>query len=267
MPTTASDYAYEQFRVSHMIADMRFTPGTPAPGDRLPAFDLETIDGERVRSRDIDRPHLFVFGSATCPMTASAGSVLSDLHRNFGDRIRFVLVQVREAHPGERIPQPRSFEDKVDHARRLRDALGVPFTVAVDDVHGSFHSSLDPKPNAAYLVDAQGTIVFRSLWARDGHGLHQALAAVAEGRRPPKTQSTRMLSPVLASVGHVDPVIRRAGARAARDLLRSAPPMLLAGRMARLFGPVAPDRRGTAVMATVAAALAAAVVVGVWVLT
>ena len=258
MTSAPPEYAYEHFRLSHMLADMRFTPGTPAPGDRLPQLDLRTAVGERITFADLDRPHLFVFGSNTCPMTASAGDVLLDLHREWGEQVRFVLVQVREAHPGERIPQPRAIEEKVAHARRLGEMLGVPFTVAVDDLDGSFHASLDAKPNAAYLVDAQGTIVFRALWSRDGDGLRRALAAVAEGRRPPKSQSTRKLAPMLASLGYVDPVIRSAGPQASRDLLRSAPPMLLTARLTRLFAPVAHDRRGHALLVSAAAAGVAA---------
>lgn len=251
--TTATGYRYEHFRLSHMLADMRFGPETPAPGDRLPQLDLHTLDDERITFDDLDRPHLFVFGSNTCPMTASAGDVLGDLHSEFGEQIRFVLVQVREAHPGEHIPQPDSFEEKQAHARRLRDSLGVTFTVAVDDLDGSFHASLDPKPNAAYLVDTQGTILFRSMWSTDKKGLASALAATAQGRTPDQQQSTRTLTPSLGSLGHVERIIRDAGPSARRDLLRSAPPMLLGARLAGLFRHVSPNRRGHALLAATGA--------------
>lgn len=89
-------------------------------------------------------------------MTASSRDGLQVLHERFGDRVRFVLVQVREAHPGERTPQPTSLEEKHAHALRLKELLAAPFEVAVDDIEGSFHRSLDPKPNAAYLIGADG---------------------------------------------------------------------------------------------------------------
>ena len=253
--TSGSTYRYDRFRLSHMLADMRFDPDTPTTGDRLPQLDLDTLDGQHITFEDLDRPHLFVFGSNTCPMTASARDVLGDLHREFGDRVRFVLVQVREAHPGEHIPQPSSVEEKRAHARRLRDTLGVSFTVAVDDLDGSFHSSLDPKPNAAYLVDRQGRILFRSMWSSDEPGLRRALTATIEGRAPVRRQSTRVLRPTLGALGHVGPVIDNAGPRARRDLLRSAPPMLLGARLAGLFRRVSPNRRGHALLAAVGGAL------------
>lgn len=259
--TSASTYRYDRFRLSHMLADMRFDPDTPTTGDLLPHLDLNTLDGERITFEGLDRPHLFVFGSNTCPMTASARDVLGELHRDFGDKIRFVLVQVREAHPGEHISQPSSIEEKTAHARRLRDTLDVDFTVAVDDLDGSFHSSLDPKPNAAYLVDDQGTILFRSMWSSDEQRLRAALTATIEGRAPDRRQSTRVLQPTLGALGHVGPVIDNAGPRARRDLLRSAPPMLLAARLAGLFRGVSPNRRGYALLATGAATLLAAVAI------
>jgi hypothetical protein len=259
--TSGSTYRYDHFRLSHMMADVRFDPDTPTTGDRLPQLDLDTLDGERITFGDLDRPHLFVFGSNTCPMTASAGGVLAELHREFGDDIRFVLVQVREAHPGEHIPQPSSVEEKRAHARRLRDTLGVNFAVAVDDLDGSFHSSLDPKPNAAYLVDTQARILFRSMWSSDEQGLRTALTATIEGRTPDKRQSTRVLKPTIGALGHVGPVIDAAGPRARRDLLRSAPPMLLGARLAGLFRGVSPNRRGHALLAAVGAAVLAVVAV------
>jgi hypothetical protein len=39
-----------------------------------------------------------VFGSSTCPVTDDAAAGLRQLHRQFGDRVNFVMVNVREAH-------------------------------------------------------------------------------------------------------------------------------------------------------------------------
>lgn len=50
-------------------------------------------------------------------MTASAGPALKRMHEEFGDRVGFVTLYVREAHPGERYPQPETFEQKLEHAR------------------------------------------------------------------------------------------------------------------------------------------------------
>lgn len=257
---TAPAYRYAHFRTAHLLADLRFDPAGPAPGDPLPVLDLVTTDGQPLTREDLDRPHLFVFGSTTCPMTASAGDGLRDLHQQFGDQVRLVLVQVREAHPGEQTPQPATIAEKHEHARRLQSDLAIPFAVAVDDVDGSFHRSLDPKPNAAYLVDADATIQYRSLWASDIGELQAALDAVVGGRRPVRGQSTRMVGPLTVALGYVHDAVGRGGRQARRDLRRAAPPMAAAGHVAALLGCVRQDRRGPVVIGSLGALLLVAVV-------
>src|SRR5919198_4979288 len=114
-------------------------------------------------------------------MTASAGPALKELYREFGDRVAFLTVYVREAHPGERYPQPDTFEQKLNHAIDYKERDQIPWTVAVDDIDGSFHQALDPKPNAAFFVDASGRIAFRSLWSNDEAGLRQGFEALVSG--------------------------------------------------------------------------------------
>ena len=96
-------------------------------------------------------------------MTKSAGPALKQLHHEFGDRIGFVSLYVREAHPGDDYPQPESFERKLRHARDYRDREELSWPVAFDDVEGTLHRQLDPKPNAAYLMATDGTVLWRSI--------------------------------------------------------------------------------------------------------
>ena len=88
--------------------------GRPASRGQDCHIDLPTTDGGRFSSESIaadGRPVLLVFGSLTCPVTQSAGRGLLDLHRTYGDAIRFVVVNVREAHPGADTPQPRVIDE------------------------------------------------------------------------------------------------------------------------------------------------------------
>ncbi|MCH8088245.1 MAG: hypothetical protein IIC81_10435, partial [Chloroflexi bacterium] len=63
--------------------------------------------------------------------------LIDEAYQKYGDRVRFVLVAVREAHPGSDAPQPRTFDEKVEHAKQLRDLHGHEFEVAVDDIDGT----------------------------------------------------------------------------------------------------------------------------------
>lgn len=255
-------YRYERVTPGLLLRDFRFAPDAARAGDPMPEFDLPTTNGTRIRRRDFAgrRPLLLIFGSLTCPMTKGSVSPLDRLHHEFGEQVEFVTLYVREAHPGERIGQTEMLEGKVEHARTMQQLHGVRWTVAVDDVDGTLHQALDAKPNAAYLVDSSGTIVFRSLWAGDEAGLRRALTAVTGGSAPTRSESRKMLGPMAQGLGHFQEVLRLAGRRAERDMLMAGPPIVLIGRVAALFRSLSPARRGAAAMVTLAAA---ALVVGV----
>jgi hypothetical protein len=199
-----------------------------------------------------DKPVLLIFGSMTCPMTASAAPPVQKLYDEFGDRVEFIMLYVREAHPGEHFTQAETMEDKLEYARALKEFYDIPWTVAADNVDGDLHRALDPKPNSAYLMDNEGTILFRSLWAADSDAIHQALDAAVAGRVPIRQQSNALIGPVVRAMGKVQEVMERGGPQAVRDLWRAGFPMALAGRVATFYSPLSPDQRGIAAVLTLA---------------
>ena len=249
-----SDYRYKKFTTSLLLRDMRFRRGAAAPGDRVPPFELLTTDGDRLTNSDVfaDKPVLFVFGSMTCPMTASSAPSVQQLYEEFGDRVDFVMLYVREAHPGEYFGQSETIEDKIESARALQKFYGIDWTVAADTIEGALHRALDPKPNAAYLMNSDGEILFRSLWAADYDALKLALEDAGEGKALRHTQSTRLFGPVMRAMGVVREVMQRGGPQAERDLWIAGFPMALAGLVATWFEPLSPDQRGIAAVLTLA---------------
>lgn len=220
-------YRFDHLSLPLVMRDMWFSKADPAPGDRVPAFDLPLLGGGRFRSTDLAHrgPTLLIFGSSTCPVTDNAAPGLHRLHQQFGTRVRFVLVNVREAHPGALFPQPKTIESKLEHAVRLRELHGFDFEVAVDDLDGSLHRALGPKPNSAYLLGSNGTIMFRAHWANDTEALGAALAAVAAGQPPRHPTSSRLLEPMLRMLRNIAPSLDRAGQDAWTDMWRVAPPL------------------------------------------
>lgn len=220
-------YRFKHLSVSDVMRDMYFSSGDPSPGDRVPAFDLPTLDGGRFRARDLAEtgPALLIFGSSTCPMTDHATPGLNELHHRFGRQVRFVIVNVREAHPGSAFPQPATLTAKMNHAERLRDLYNFKFEVAVDDMDGTLHRALSPKPNSAYVLGAVGTILFRAQWANDTEALAAALAAVVVGKPPRHAQSGGVVKPMLRMLRNIAPVLDRAGNGAWADMWRVAPPL------------------------------------------
>ncbi len=262
-----TDYRYQRFTTSLLLRDLRFGKEAAGPGDSFPSFELLTTNGDRLVNNDVfgHKPVLLIFGSMTCPMTASAAPSVQELYDEFGDRIDFIMLYVREAHPGEHFTQSETMEEKLEHARALKKFYDIQWTVAADNIDGDLHRALDPKPNAAFLINSEGIILFRSLWAADQDALHQALDAATAGRLPERKQSETLIGPVTRAMGQVQKVMKRGGPQAVSDLWRAGFPMALAGRVATLFTPLAPDQRGIAAVLTLALGMLAALgILGAW---
>jgi thiol-disulfide isomerase/thioredoxin len=262
-----NDYRYKRFTTRLLLRDLRFGKEAAGPGDSFPSFELLTTNGDRLVNDEVfgHKPVLVIFGSMTCPMTASAAPSVQELYDEYGDRVEFIMLYVREAHPGEHFTQSETMEEKLEHARALEGFYDIQWTVAADNIDGDLHRALDPKPNAAFLMNSEGIILFRSLWAADRDALRQALDAAAAGRAPERNQSETLLGPVSRAMGQVQEVMRRGGPQAVSDLWRAGFPMALAGRVATFFTPLSPDQRGIAAVLTLAFGMLAALgMLGAW---
>ena len=120
-----NNYRYNRFTTNLLFADLKFRQGAAAPGDQVPAFELITTGGGRLVNDDVfgNKPVLFIFGSMTCPMTASSAPSVQDLYAEFGERVDFIMLYVREAHPGENYTQAETMDDKISAAKALQDSL------------------------------------------------------------------------------------------------------------------------------------------------
>jgi hypothetical protein len=237
-------YRYPHFDAHLMREGMRFRAG-PHPGEEMPDFDLATVDGGRIAKSDFTGrvPLLLTMGSVTCPMTTAADRALKRLYAQFRDRVAFVTLYVREAHPGERYPQPDRLERKIAHARDLKERDALPWPVAVDTIEGTLHQLLDPKPNAAYLMDTHGRVAFRELWSDDREAvLREALAGVLSGLSPVGERQGHVV-PMFHGIAEMDRTLAMAGPTARRDFRRAAPPVYAVARMARLMHRRRPGER------------------------
>ena len=130
------DLNYRHFRMRHMVAEL-LRPGLP-PGSEAPDFELESTGGDKVRLSELHgAPVLLHFVSYTCPVTRGGISTMKELHRLFGDRVRFIEVLVRQAHPGERHGAYDSYAEKLADARAYAREEDIPWPVLVDDLSGT----------------------------------------------------------------------------------------------------------------------------------
>lgn len=249
---TAHPYRLDHPRLyPDIVNDMYVGRGDLGPGDAIGPFDLPTTRGGRFRSADLrsqGRPVLLVFGSQTCPITESAAEGLKRLHATHGDRVRFVMLAVREAHPGQTIGQPHTPDEKVRHAIALEAHHGLPFEVAIDDIEGTLHRRLGSRPSSAYVLDPAGTLLFRAQWSNETEAIGEALAAITAGRPPPRPAVTRTLPALARAMGFAGPVHDAAGKGARLDTWRLVPPLGVMMTLSDLLFFLPREKRGLPAM-------------------
>ncbi|MCA1573711.1 MAG: hypothetical protein LC770_04075 [Acidobacteria bacterium] len=158
-------------------------------------------------------------------MTAGARPGFLNLYQDFKDRVEFVSVYVREAHPGERYPHHTSDEQKMRHARDWAGQDQIPWTTAVDTLEGAAHGAYGPLPNSAYLVDRTGRVAFRALWAgQEGlfrDKMEELLKREAKGEDPVNLgQQENFLIPFIHGAAEFDHAVERGGEKAKEDFRR-----------------------------------------------
>ena len=118
-------------------------------------------------------------------------------------------------------------DQKLAHARKLRKLEKVRLPILVDDMQGSTHEAYGLLPNMVYLIDREGTVVYKSDWT-DGvelDGMCESLVRLDEMRAQNvpiirKGSSERLhwipMEPALR-----ERVYRRSGEKAIQDYLNA----------------------------------------------
>ncbi len=189
-------------------------------------------------------------------MTLGARSGLTELHERFRERVRFLSVYVREAHPGERHAHHQSLQQKLRHAREWREEDGVRWPVAVDELEGTTHQAYGGLPNALYLIDSTGHVAFRALWAGQQKLIERKLRELIEreerGELPANLgEQENLLVPMLKGGAGFERAMERGGDKARADFRREMGIAVygvqrLLSRLQPVIDPRSPARRGAA---------------------
>ena len=138
----------------------------PEVGEPFRDVTLWTLDGEEVRLSDYLRgkPLVLETGSITCPMYAASAGPMQEIAAKYSDDLDFVLMYVREAHPGERTRAHSDLDAKIATAKRSAVHHGDRRTTLVDDPHGSAHRLWGAMPNSVFVIARDGTVIYRTMW-------------------------------------------------------------------------------------------------------
>ena len=153
-------------------------------GERFRDATLWTLEGERVRLSDYlrDKPLVLETGSITCPMYAASAGPMQEIAAKYANDLDFVLMYVREAHPGERTKAHSDLEAKIATAKRSAAHHGDRRTTLVDDPQGNAHRLWGAMPNSVFVIAPDGTVVYRTMW-NNTDKLDPILGEIARGGR------------------------------------------------------------------------------------
>lgn len=136
----------------------------PKIGERALDFTAFTPDGIKLGLEDFAGRDLVIeTGSLSCPYfleNLPAMNALANRHLN----VAFVVLYVREDHPGEILQAHHHMEQKFDRAAALSTKLVSYREVLVDDIHGSAHRAYGGLPNMVYWIGKDQTIRHKQLW-------------------------------------------------------------------------------------------------------
>src|ERR687898_262995 len=89
------------------------------------------------------------------------------LYDEFHDQgFEFLFIYTKEAHPGERWPAHRSFQQKMDQALAYQQRINCKREILVDSLDGYAHRLYGSRPDMTWILDRDGIVLFKSFWSR-----------------------------------------------------------------------------------------------------
>ena len=144
--------------------DLGSFPGSKA-GELASEFILRDQSGNEVTLADYRGKWVVIeTGSITCAMYVKNIPGIKRLQTKYPD-VEFLLVYVREAHPGARLGPHRNDKQKIERAEKLKEFYDEPRKILVDDLNGTMHKAYGELPNVVYVINPEGKVIYRSDWA------------------------------------------------------------------------------------------------------
>lgn len=156
-------YNYARFRMSNY--ELGSFPG-PKAGEPVDFdYSFVDLDGQPVELSQYKGKWLVLeSGSLTCPMYVKNVPQFGELAGKFPD-VEWLVIYVREAHPGSKLAPSTRLDDKIVNAGRTRDEYDEQRKILIDSPDGKWHHDWGLLPNMVYVINPQGTVVYRADWS------------------------------------------------------------------------------------------------------
>ena len=209
------EYNFKHFHID--LFDLTRFAG-PRAGEQATDFTLYNLDGQAVTLADFKGKWLVLeTGSGTCPMYARNVAPMTELVAAYPD-VEFIMVYVRESHPGGRINAHKDLAAKIAIANTLPDAINERRRILVDTPDGAMHRVYGEMPNSIYVINPEGVVIYRCDW----NYMDGISAALAERDRLHENEHapTEVLKP---SPGLSIKMLMRGGWSALLDFIKMVP--------------------------------------------
>ena len=159
---------------------IRDRENSPKVGDNAPDFELEKLDSFGKRTSEIVRlsenfgtPIGLIFGSYTWPPFRDGAVRLDQLEKNYGDKVKFFCVYIREAHAeGEDqvlrnldedviFEQPATTDERAEVAAACMLRYNFSFPMLLDNMENEAEEKYISWPDRLYLIDSDGKIAYQ----------------------------------------------------------------------------------------------------------
>lgn len=163
MAARGETYNYTRFKMSNY--ELGYFPGPKAGETANFDYSFHDLDGKEVKLADYRGKWLVVeSASLTCPMYVKNVRPFDQLRAKYPD-VEWLVIYVREAHPGSRILPAKDVAEKIDYAKRSRDDYHEGRKIVVDSVDGRWHHDWGLLPNMIYVINPDGKVIYRADWS------------------------------------------------------------------------------------------------------
>ena len=213
-----TEYNYKRYKMSEY--DLGAFPGSKA-GELAENFTVCDQNGKPVSLYDFRGKWVVLeTGSITCAMYVKNIPGIKELQVKYPD-VEFLLVYVREAHPGSRLGPHQSNGQKIERAEKLRQFYDEPRKILIDDLQGKMHKAYGELPNMVYIIDPDGRIIYRSDWA-----FPKRIDKILQNRN--KINTNEHVQIITAAPWIMIPVVLRGGWDALWDISIALPTIIVA---------------------------------------
>ncbi len=234
------NYNYDEFTSKNYDLDNFYGPDI---GEKAMDFALTNTDGQTVQLLDFYNEFLVLeLGSITCPLFQGRREGMAKLVSLF-PMVNFSVLYVREAHPGSNIPSHKSAAEKVRCAIALKNDQEIR-SILIDDIKGTAHDAYGGYPNAVFIINRNGCIVYRSDW-NNVSAIKKALHRLLSGKPANSKSYFLPVKPTIALK-----TLKRSGQGAIKDFLLGLPTLIWKNVIKRnvllffdLTKTVSPDKR------------------------